>query len=216
MSPAEQSAAWNDLVAWVVWIHDQYELSREERLPLCWPQHPGLVEELRSLKTWRERLYGTPDAISAPHSPRSWHGELRQTITAALTFWAPGCRTGHVDACLLADAQPEALTGWLQAGPPVMDSAPDPVPPARSGPAGGDEISAQTMRDALTTGQAEHHSRGIPHFAHYRDAWWTRSADGTTWIRVDDPDLIAHLERTSRQLRAADTASDQHTDSEDH
>lgn len=64
----EQSAEWTALVGWVTWIHDLYELSREERLPLCWPQHPGLVEELRSLKIWRDVLYTSRDSGGA-HSP---------------------------------------------------------------------------------------------------------------------------------------------------
>ena len=92
MSAVEQAAEWAELVAWVVWIHDLYELAKEERLPLCWPRHPGLVEELRSLKVWRTAIYDSPEAMSAPHTARSWHGELRQTIAAAMSFWAPGRR----------------------------------------------------------------------------------------------------------------------------
>jgi hypothetical protein len=102
MTDEQRQAEWSALVAWVIWIHDLYELSREERLPLCWPRHPGLVEEVRSLKAWRQAIYDTPDAAGAPHTARSWHGELRQTIAAAATFWAPACRAGHTDAQPLA------------------------------------------------------------------------------------------------------------------
>src|SRR3954451_1713060 len=58
MSPAERRSAWAALVDWVIWLHDRYELGIEERLPGCWAEHPGLIEELWALKTWREEIYG--------------------------------------------------------------------------------------------------------------------------------------------------------------
>jgi hypothetical protein len=210
MTDAEQAAAWTQLVDWVVWIHDLYELSREERLPLCWHRHPGLIEELRSLKAWREHVYDQNDATSAPHTARSWHGELRQSITAAIGFWAPGCRTGHTDAALLADTHPDLAGQWHTAGPPVLDSAP--APNAPTGNQGVEVISNQDMFAALESGTARRHSRAMPHYITLDGSWWTRGPDHNDWARCTDPDHAALLERTSTQLGAADTAHDTLTD----
>ncbi|WP_306211049.1 hypothetical protein [Actinoplanes sp. RD1] len=210
MSSDEQTETWQDLVDWVIWIHDLYELSREERLPLCWPQHPGLVEELRSLKVWREQIYDNPDAASAPHSARSWHGELRQSITAAVGFYAPSCRSGHTDAALFADTHPDLAEKWRGAAPPVMASAP--ALPTIAEPE-VTVMSAQDMHDALTAGTARRHSAALPTCAFYADGWWRREPD-STWQRVTG-DEAAALERSSQQLDAADAAYQQHINRED-
>ncbi|GIE86833.1 hypothetical protein [Actinoplanes regularis] len=213
MTADEQAAAWTDLIAWVAWIHDLYELSREERLPLCWPQHPGLVEELRGLKAWRDLIYDNPEAASAPHTARSWHGELRQTVAAAIGFWAPGCRTGHRDAVLLADAQPDRREKWLAAGPPMMASAPKAaavaVPAVRP-----EVISTEDMFAALKAGTAVRHSRSVPHYIRYENAWWTRGKGGTDWLRCHD-EQGAFLDRTSQRLSGADAAHDRITNGKD-
>ena len=221
LTAAEQASEWQALLAWVIWIHDLYELSREERLPLCWPQHPGLIEELRSLKAWRDLIYDTPSAAATPHTARSWHGELRQTITAALHFWAPGCRAGHTDAVLFTDADPALTEKWRTLRPPVMASAPPPAPAAAAAAAVGtgvgrvDTVSDVAMAAAVAVGTAREHSRGMPYYARYDDAWWTRSTDGTCWDRCQDATHAAKLDRSSRQLRGADAALDKHTQHKD-
>ncbi|WP_433117856.1 hypothetical protein [Micromonospora sp. CA-246542] len=202
----EQAAEWTALVSWVTWIHDLYELSREERLPLCWPQHPGLVEELRSLKFWRDVIYTSRDSAAA-HSPRSWHGELRQTLAAAGNFWAPTCRAGHTSAALLSEAHPDLAQRWQTHGPPLMASSPA-LGPARGLP---DTIADAEMATALDQGEARPHSRNMPYYAHLAGAWWTRSSDGATWLRCTDPNHHAHLDDTSARMRAADTVRDQLT-----
>src|ERR1700678_3838134 len=60
MSAGERYVTWAGLRAWVTWLHDRYELATEERLPRCWPLHPGLVEELQALRAWREEIYSGP------------------------------------------------------------------------------------------------------------------------------------------------------------
>lgn len=195
MSGEQQTAEWAALVGWVVWIHDLYELSRTERLPLCWPQHPGLVEELRSLKAWREHIYDHP-AAGTPHVARSWHGELRQTVAAAISFYAPGCRTGHTGAAQLATVQAELPATWIQHGPPLMDTAPQPPAAAEN------VLAAQAMTAALNAGDAHRHSPALPTVAHYRQSWWRRN-DDSTWTRIYDPDQAADLDRSSQQMRAA-------------
>jgi hypothetical protein len=213
MTPNDQASQWRDLVTWVAWMYDLYELSREERLPLCWPQHPGLIEELRSLKAWRDLIYDTPDAVAVPYTARSWHGELRQSIAAAITFWAPGCRTGHKPATLLT-AQPRDLaTEWRKTGPPLMDSAPASGPTAR---AQAGVVAGADMARALADGTARRHSTGLAHYVSYQQTWWTRPAGSPDWLRCTDPDHTALLERTSGQLQAADAAHQQLSTNEDH
>ncbi|SRR5581483_8975616 len=83
MTPGAQLAAWAGLRAWVTWLHDRYELSADDRLPRCWAEHPGLIEELYALKVWREEIYAGPQPSG--QAARYWHSELRQVIHAATT-----------------------------------------------------------------------------------------------------------------------------------
>jgi len=104
LTTAQRQATWADLVDWVIWLHDAYELSVEERIPECWPHHPGLVRELAALRAWRAEIY-TPalDPVTGTALPvwgnggsaRAWHSELRNVIAAATTTYARGCRAGH-------------------------------------------------------------------------------------------------------------------------
>jgi hypothetical protein len=211
MTPADQQNEWQVLVEWVIWIHDLYELSREERLPLCWPQHPGLIEELRALKVWRTVIYTSPENGTAAHTARSWHGELRQTIAAAGSFWAPSCRSGHTDAVSLADTDrgEERARTWLETGPPVMASAPAPEASRPSVAAGRTEMSTAGMTAAIEAGRAVVHSRANPFYAQLDGTWWTRSNDGNTWQPCADPQHQAHLDATAAAMRAADASLDQ-------
>ena len=210
MTSDEQATEWAALVAWVAWLYDQYELSREERLPLCWPQHPGLVEELRSLKVWREHVYDTPDN-GAAHSARSWHGELRQTIAAAISFWAPGCRVGHKPTGQLADADPGLRQRWLETGPPQPGTAPAPAPKAADeGVVAGLQMSLADMDAALADGRAVPHSDGLPQFVKHDGAWWIRQFDPGLWLRATDPVQHARLDESSVKMRLADAAVGRH------
>ncbi|MFD0633132.1 hypothetical protein ACFQ9X_17665 [Catenulispora yoronensis] len=86
--------AWTQLIDWVVWLHDRYELSIEERIPPCWPQHPGLVEELWALMIWRTEIYDRPNR-AAGDTAHSWHRELRAFVEITVPFYARTCRAGH-------------------------------------------------------------------------------------------------------------------------
>jgi hypothetical protein len=94
MTPGQLAAEWAGLRAWVAWLRDRYELTVEERLPRCWAQHPGLIEELAALRAWRAEIWssGQPGTGQAA---LYWHSELRRVIQAATTVYAAGCRTGH-------------------------------------------------------------------------------------------------------------------------
>ena len=114
-TPGEQAAAWAELRAWVTWLYDRYELSVEDRLPRCWPRHPGLVEELDALKAWREEIYS--GSQPSGQAARYWHAELRQVLHAATTQYALGCRTGHRGTVRLAAEDPALLQEWAAAHP---------------------------------------------------------------------------------------------------
>jgi hypothetical protein len=115
MTPGEETAAWAELRAWVAWLHDRYELSVEDRLPRCWPRHPGLIEELSALKAWREEIYR--GGQQSGQAARYWHAELRQVLHAAATQYALGCRTGHRGAVRLSVDDPALLADWAAAHP---------------------------------------------------------------------------------------------------
>src|ERR1700722_5499884 len=57
MDAQDQRQEWAELIGWVTWLHDRYELGGRPGLPPCWPQHTGLVEQLRALRAWREEIY---------------------------------------------------------------------------------------------------------------------------------------------------------------
>lgn len=197
MTPVEQHLEWTDLRTWVIWLHDQYELSKEERLPLCWHLHPGLVEELRSLKAWREAIYDTPDTRGAAHAARSWHGELRQTIAAATTFWARGCRAGHKPAQPAITACPKELDEWRQAQPPLMASS---LPLRRV-------IDDEDMEQLLGEGTGSRHTGALSGHVSLAGTWWQQDGDCQPWRRVVDPTHQATLDDARNRLRQADAAA---------
>jgi hypothetical protein len=205
MNEDERAAGWAQLCDWVAWLHDRYELSVEERLPPCWPHHPGLIEELRALKAWREEIYtsGQPSGQAA----RYWHAEMRQTITAATTFYASGCRAGHRGAPYLVagGAPPELVRAWAQADhvagiPPVMLKH----AAVRRGEQDGDLfLTEDTMRAHQASELAIPLSRTIADYLRYDSSWWQRVSGGG-WLRVTDPAYAATLDHHAEKLTAAD------------
>jgi hypothetical protein len=182
MTPGLQAAAWAGLRAWVAWLHDRYELSTEDRLPRCWPRHPGLVEELWALRAWREEIYttGPPSAQSA----RYWHAELRQVLTAARTLYAAGCRTGHRGAPALVADDPELQEEWAS-GYPLAGVAGLDIAAGRARQS-GDCMTAAVIAAALDAGAA----RPVPFmrdYVLYAGTWWVPAASG--WIQVPAPTL---------------------------
>lgn len=200
MTSTKRADAWIQLCEWVAWLHDRYELSVEERLPACWPQHPGLIEELRALKAWREEIYRA--AKPSGQAARYWHAEMRQTISAATTFYAAGCRAGHCDAPCTITAEPEILRRWCQTDPwagipPVM------LNNGNHQPDTGEFVSAAAMSHYLASERAVPFSQTITDYLHYDGSWW-QSADGG-WLQVTSPRLAADLDRHSAALAVADS-----------
>ena len=89
---AEHEAAWIQLCDWIEWLTARYRLTREERLPTCWPQHPELIEELTALRAWRLEAYG-PEGSG--QQAVYWHQALAVLLDHITHLWATGCRAGH-------------------------------------------------------------------------------------------------------------------------
>jgi len=180
MTPGQQQAAWAELRAWVAWLYDRYELGTEDRLPRCWPRHPGLVEELWALRAWRLEIYsgGQP----AGQAARYWHTELRQFVQAAVPVYAAGCRTGHRGASTLVADDPELADEWARAyplaGTPGIDIA------AGRARLAGECLTTAAVAAALDSGDAS----AVPllrDYVFYAGAWWVPTSAG--WVKVPQP-----------------------------
>ena len=205
MTPTDRQSAWAELVEWVIWLHDRYELAAEHRLPHCWPHHPGLIEELTALKAWRTEIY-TADQPSG-QAARYWHAELRHVIHAANTSYAPGCRAGHKTPTLLAAADEKLRTSWLGADPlagvPAALLAKSPTTPTPRRDQRRTENSV--IHDALARGDARPLGQQIHDYVHYQDTWWTAHPDGG-WTAVTDPIFTTELDHAAARMAAADAA----------
>lgn len=183
MTPGERVTAWAGLRAWVTWLSDRYELSGEERLPRCWPLHPGLIEELYALKAWREEIYTA--ASPSGQAARYWHNELRQVLHAAAAMYAGGCRAGHRSAPSLAAHDPALTTTWAVADPLARIPGTE-LHAAPHALAGDDQwISHDTMTTALDSGHALQPGLGHPDAIVCSGTWWMPVSAG--WIRTAQP-----------------------------
>ena len=179
LTPGELITAWAELRAWVAWLTGRYELTVDSRLPPCWALHPGLVEELRALKAWREEIYcsGQPGQGQAA---RYWHADLQAVTRAAATMWAAGCRTGHRGATELAGLDPGLLREWggayPLAGVPAVDIAAGTARFTNSW-AGGEAMAA-----ALDSGAAAPVAGSD--LVRWNGGTWAPSANG--WVLVPE------------------------------
>ncbi|MGO2773505.1 MAG: hypothetical protein ACTIB2_08920 [Brachybacterium tyrofermentans] len=49
-----QVQAWEQLAVWVDWLNANYSMPHGNRVPQCWPAHPGMVHVLAALRSaWR-------------------------------------------------------------------------------------------------------------------------------------------------------------------
>ncbi|MEU9889984.1 hypothetical protein AB0M95_13000 [Sphaerisporangium sp. NPDC051017] len=208
MDPGERQANWARLRAWATWLHDRYELGVEERLPRCWAQHPGLIEELWALKAWREEIYDAKQPSG--QAARYWHAELRQTMHAAITFYAAGCRAGHRGADGLAAEDAALQQRWATADPaagiPAGMLQADDAAPGRS-----DSylfLTAATMTTHHEQAAAVPLGTTVTDFLHHDGSWWTPGQGG--WLRIIDPHLDRRLNQRSAALALADRSVERH------
>jgi hypothetical protein len=180
LTVSERLTAWAGLRAWVTWLHDRYELAAEDRLPRCWPEHPGLVEELYALKAWREEIYSAEQPSG--QAARYWHAELRQVIHAAGTVYAAGCRTGHRIAPARAAGDHQLQRRWAAADPLAAIPGADLAAGQRAGRTGDPWVSHAEMTAALQDGSARPNGPAGQDFIVCRDGLWTPASSG--WIQV--------------------------------
>jgi hypothetical protein len=178
LKSGELAVEWAELRAWVRWLSGRYELSVEERLPRCWVLHPGLVEELRALRAWREEIYASGQA-GMGQAARYWHAELRTVIHAAATMYAAGCRTGHRGAAELASISRELRDqwggAWPLAGIPAIDITAGQARRDGDGWASGQEVAAALdAGDAITP-------PGNPGVVTWDGACWAAASSG--WVQ---------------------------------
>lgn len=203
MTAVEQRTTWVDLVDWVIWLHDRYELSVEEKLPVCWAEHPGLIEELRALKVWRQEIYlptrtdagQQQTATAVGQAARYWHGELRQVLHAASTQYAAGCRAAHRSATSLADSDADLHARWLDADPAAGIPTTLAASASPHGTGIGTTIGGQLLREALDRGDAQPLGDTVADYIHYDGTWWMREPATTR----------------SRDQRGTDDAPGSHT-----
>jgi hypothetical protein len=212
LNSAERAQTWRELVDWVIWLHDAYELSAEDRLPDCWPAHPGLVGELAALKAWRTEIYlppadpatGSTRRAAAPTTgnggpARAWHTELRNVLTAAATVYAPGCRAGHRAAPRQLTSDDAARDRWLSQAPAVV------APRGTTPPGDPRTISGQDMDHAFGQGRAHGLGPDLPGYARHQGTWWVREPGGT-WLAVTDRALTARLDAAAATWDRAQNA----------
>ncbi|MBD0737828.1 hypothetical protein BGM09_31575 [Streptomyces sp. CBMA29] len=200
MSVAERDTAWTELRGWVTWLYDRYELAVESRLPDCWAEHPGLIEELWALMLWRHEIYSA--AQPSGQAARYWHIELRTVIASTASHYAAGCRTGHVPLGDLAAQSPELQARWARADPWAR------IPPltlvmGASGPSTSDQLDVEAMERAISVGEARPLSPSLPEYVRYASTWWWLAEEGGDWAKVTTPTFAAELDAAAERLKAA-------------
>lgn len=201
LSVSDQQLAWTRLIDWVVWLHDRYELSIEERIPPCWSQHPGIVEELWALMIWRAEIYNRPNR-AAGDMAHSWHRELRAFIEVTVPFYARSCRAGHRGAERLAATDHTLCEQW-RAGTPTKNIPLATLMSGRPRTTMQDEkwITAAVMQIAIDAGEALELPT-VKGCLRYEDAWWQRARD--RWIKIDDPATVSSIEEFIANTREVD------------
>jgi hypothetical protein len=208
MSEPEYVLAWEVLREWATWLIGRYRLTLEDRLPACWPQHPELIEELWALRAWRLEAYGSE---GGGQFAVYWHQALIAFLTHVSTWWAGGCRAGHVSPD--TDISSDQTRAWAGADPlggiPV---ATRPVASILANPATDTgvitmpqiNVLASAQMQALTNaGLAHPQHETIVAFTYYDGSWWAFASkedhdpaapedakdEGAVWFRADDVDL---------------------------
>ena len=210
MDPQTRQKNWEDLVDWVAWLHEAYELSTDQPFPTCWNKHPGLVEELWTLKCWREALYTTntdtgvttgEQAGALAQHARQWHTDLR-TFISQLRFYAPKCQAGHKSAASLPGRREDLITEWKALNPFAAIPAPPPAETTESGPnrRSADELTREAMDARLRKGTARGLGKDTDSVVESFDGWWIFDEHTQSWLKNHDEDL----QRRFDALREAD------------
>lgn len=93
--PAPTNDVRTNLVSFVDWYNATYvgAEGRTQRIPPCWQQHPGLLQEIGTLAaSWRAANVG---ASANPRDAQQWHHQWRPGFAARVRDWVhPHCLDG--------------------------------------------------------------------------------------------------------------------------
>ena len=85
-------AAMTALTTWVTWLADRYGLDHRT-VPLCWPQHGALVEELAALHGAWNAAYAQTAGAAAPLDWQAAFAAARERLQDWIA--RTGCRPGQ-------------------------------------------------------------------------------------------------------------------------
>lgn len=107
--------SWDDLIQWAEWIIATYRLGRY--IPPCWPEHPGVVQELRSLYFFRQMAERQLNDWG--NGLELWHASLKQMVERVGPLISPCTQTHHEpEPTSNRDISAYARTGILDVKPP--------------------------------------------------------------------------------------------------
>jgi hypothetical protein len=137
---------WGWLIDWTGWLVERYQLAEE--IPVCWPLHAPLIEELTALAAAWHDAY---DESAPADAPLVWHERLARA-RARLRDWDDytRCRNGVHTARRIDLAWPDDWRTTAEqtatadlAGRPT----PDPGPARQPQTTGGAEPAAEPAAD---------------------------------------------------------------------
>lgn len=189
---------WLELADWVGWLRSRYPLAR--RVPLCWWRHPELVEELTALwLAWKD-AYATKHAHLA--TPADWHARWLPDFLRRIGAggWNIGCEADHkeqvpglYDERRVDDEEDFRQHVQHRRQPPDHDQRSQAM-----------NLDDDTIRAAISTGEARRLGDSPDSPVAYQGAYWTPGEDG--WVQVQGPDTFDFLTDAERRMRLADEA----------
>src|SRR5699024_4685885 len=93
---ASAEREWTRLYDWVDgWLVPTYRITIKQ-LPVCWPHHPAVRDELSWLRACWAAAYRVPDA--SPAAAAEWHTRWLPACLDRITTHTTGCTSGqHLD-----------------------------------------------------------------------------------------------------------------------
>ena len=90
LRPQGAEPLWRDLLAWMDWIVDRYEL--HDQIPACWYRHGALIEEFTALFAAWNAAYLEPEVRGTEAA--AWHDSLARVLARVREWDRQGCRDG--------------------------------------------------------------------------------------------------------------------------